>query len=555
MIVALQAPAIDGPNAMALLLALTGWGVGLLVVRFVGVRLLRLLGRIVPLLGGRFGQWLERRLAQAVWAVLAIGGLAVLAAGGYLWSQGEHVPNFVRAQLRQVPPEFYREQAWRLLQVVGAAMLAAVLLRPIGRLLSYLEQRAVDFRGITQNDASLRRFFLGLRRLMALGLWISVAVFAAHAFEVHAQVRELLAAFWRVYWILGGGWVAWYVVEVAVISLNALAQERQKPGHWLVHYQKISHLVPLLRRTLDAILIVFVATLVVRQIEPIADLAEWGPRLISVIAIAFLARVLAEVLRLGTNELLLGREGLEAEARQRRETLVPLIESGSQYLIYFGAALMILERLAIDSTPFLAGAGIIGLAVGLGAQNLVNDVVSGFFVLFEDYYLVGDYVQIGDSEGIVERIDLRTTRIRDNDGRHHIIRNGQVDTVVNYSKRYTYAVVEVGVAYESDLSQVTAALLDAGRELAAANADVLEPTVVKGLIDFGESELRFRTVTRVRPGAHLAVQNQLRQRIKDIFDQREIEIPYPKRVLVVKNEGGGVGPLGPEATLHPMDAD
>jgi moderate conductance mechanosensitive channel len=555
MIAVLQAPTIDGPNAIAILSALAGLALGLLCLRFIGVRLLRLVARLVPFLGGQLGQWLERRLAQALIAVLAIGCVALLAAGGYLWSRGEHVPNYVRAQLQAVPPEFYKEQAWRLLRVVGAALLAAVLLRPIGRVLGFLERQAVDFRGLKQNDASLRRFFLGLRRLVALGLWISVAVYAAHAFEVHSEVRELLAVLWRVYWILGGGWVAWYAIEVVVISLNAMAEERQKPGHWLANYQKVAHLVPLLRRSLDAILIVIVVTLVVRQIEPIADLAEWGPRLIGVIAIAFLARVLAELVRLGTNEFLLNREGLELEARQRRETIVPLIESGSQYLLYFGAALMILERLSIDSTPFLAGAGIIGLAVGLGAQNLVNDVVSGFFVLFEDYYLVGDYVQIGGSEGVVERIDLRTTRIRDNDGRHHIIRNGEVSTVVNYSKRYTFAVVEVGVAYESDLDKVTTALLDAGRELAAVNPNVLEPTVVKGLIDFGESELRFRTVTRVRPGAHLAVQNQLRERIKAIFDQREIEIPYPKRVLVVKNESPGGGPMGPDVTLHPMDAD
>jgi small-conductance mechanosensitive channel len=127
--------------------------------------------------------------------------------------------------------------------------------------------------------------------------------------------------------------------------------------------------------------------------------------------------------------------------------------------------------------------------------------------------------------------------------------------VINYSKRYTFAVVEVGVAYESDLERVTTALEDAGRRLAASCSDVLEPTVVKGLIDFGESELRFRTVTRVRPGTHLAVQNQLRRIIKGLFDERQVEIPYPKRVLVVKNETGEHGPLGPDGVLPPMDVD
>ena len=102
----------------------------------------------------------------------------------------------------------------------------------------------------------------------------------------------------------------------------------------------------------------------------------------------------------------------------------------------------------VVATAFLCPilAGIAGLAVGLGAQNLINDMVSGFFILFEEHYLVGDFVKIGEAEGTVESIDLRTTRIRDNAGRHHIIRNGQINDLVNYSKDYTNAVVQVGVA-------------------------------------------------------------------------------------------------------------
>lgn len=546
---------LDGHNALTLGLALLFLGLCWALARFLVGRALRLLTVVVPFFGGTFGTWFARRLRQSLTAVALLLAAGVVAYGAHLWFQGIAIEVHVRDQLSRVPPQFWDQQAARLLRVLLAAMVAGALLLPLGRLLGLLERWAIRFRGITANDASLRSFFAGLARLLHAGAWIGVLLYAVAVFELPAGVQEACAVLARVFWISGAGWVGWYAVDVLLISVAALAEERQAPGTWLAHYSKVRHLMPLLRRCLEAILIVLAATLVVRQIDPIADLAEWGPRLIAVIAIVFLARALAEGVRLAASELLLGRREAELEQRQRRETLVPLIESGSQYLIYFGAALMILERLQIDSTPFLAGAGIIGLAVGLGAQNLVNDVVSGFFVLFEDYYLVGDYVKIGDCEGVVERIDLRTTRIRDNDGRHHIIRNGQVDAVINYSKRYTFAVVEVGVAYESDLERVTGALEEAGRQLAANCSDVLEPTVVMGLIDFGESELRFRTVTRVRPGTHLAVQNQLRPIIKRLFDERQVEIPYPKRVLVVRNESGGDGPLGPDGVLPPMDVD
>ena len=235
-------------------------------------------------------------------------------------------------------------------------------------------------------------------------------------------------------------------------------------------------------------------------------------------------------------ELLLKKEGQTPEQRQRRATLVPLFRSILTYLIYFAAGIMILKELGINPTPILAGAGIAGLAVGLGAQNLINDMVSGFFILFEELFLVGDFVKIDEAEGVVESIDLRTTRIRDNAGRHHIVRNGKIADIVHYSKGFTNAVVEVGVAYESDLNKVLAVLKSTGEMLHAENDMVLEPTSVKGLDEFGESELLLRTVTRVKPGCHLQVERDLRKRIKDAFDAADIEIPYARRVLIIRNE-------------------
>src|SRR5262245_18377615 len=167
--------------------------------------------------------------------------------------------------------------------------------------------------------------------------------------------------------------------------------------------------------------------------------------------------------------------------------------------------------LGVDTRPILAGAGILGLAGGLGAQSLVTDVVSGFFILFENQYLVGDYIKIGDAFGRVEVVSIRCKQIRDEQGRLHIIPNGQVKGVVNYSKGYGYAEVDLKLPASSDLGDVYRAMSEAGRRVWLARREVLADTVIKGLVDLTPNEITVRAVTRVQPGPHLAMQNEYRR--------------------------------------------
>jgi moderate conductance mechanosensitive channel len=177
-----------------------------------------------------------------------------------------------------------------------------------------------------------------------------------------------------------------------------------------------------------------------------------------------------------------------------------------------------LGSLGFNPMPFLAGAGILGLVVGFGAQSLINDVVSGFFVLFEDTYLIGDTIETGPAKGVVEGIEFRTTRIRDADGRLHILRNGDIKEVINYSKDYTVAVVLVEVPYDADLRSVFATLSAAGDQVRAENPDVLQPTQIDGITVFGPRGMTVRTSTRVMPGRHEAVAAALRLAMKEAFD-------------------------------------
>ncbi|MCI0739999.1 MAG: mechanosensitive ion channel family protein, partial [Gemmataceae bacterium] len=189
------------------------------------------------------------------------------------------------------------------------------------------------------------------------------------------------------------------------------------------------------------------------------------------------------------------------------------------------SGVIMLGVLGIDTGPILAGAGIVGLAAGLGAQSLVTDVVSGFFILFENQYLVGDVVQIGDAAGRVEAVSIRHTQIRDEHGKLHIIPNGQIKSVINFSKGYVNAVVDFKMPASQNLDQVMRDLAEAGRRLRERRREVLGDTVVKGLVELTPTEMTVRAVTRVQPGAHQAMQYEYRRLLKEVLDERK-EQPF-----------------------------
>ncbi|MDA0267087.1 MAG: mechanosensitive ion channel family protein [Cyanobacteria bacterium] len=267
------------------------------------------------------------------------------------------------------------------------------------------------------------------------------------------------------------------------------------------------------------------ASLIVQQIDIIANLANWGTVGIKLIAIVLLSRVLTSVFQLIIEESLLKAKDLTETQEQRRSTLVPIIQSISKYLVYFGSIVFMLDAIGIDPAPILAGAGILGLAVGFGAQNLINDIVSGFFILFENYYLVGDYIETDAASGYVEAIELRTTRIRHQHGQVYIIRNGDITAVTNYSKEFVYSPVNIGFDYDTDLERVYRIIETVGHQLRERDENVLEPTEIEGVEEFGDIRLYVRTKTKVKPGKHFLVQANLRKLLKEAFDREGIYIP------------------------------
>lgn len=478
---------------------------------------------------------LRAKVRLLVTLVCLLACAAVAGGNGYLVYRGEYLPTYTVETVRGLPREFWIELGLGAGKVIGLVFATAIVLRTLRRPLTSLCERAKAYEGIQTNDEALVAFFGGLERGLTRTAWL--ATLAAAAFFLHAPdaIVQALVLVVKVYAIFAAGLSLWRGLAGAVESLEALSEKYSESKGFLGYYNQLKVLVPVLRRTLEYLIYLGTATIIAYQVDTLIAFAEWGPRLMRVLGIVFVSRVVVEVARLLVFEILVTRSSLDEEQKQRRLTVVPLIQSSLKYLIYFGAMILVLKEVGIDPLPILAGAGIIGLAVGLGAQNVVNDVLSGFFILFENYYLVGDVVRLGDAEGTVEAIDIRTTRIRDSAGRLHIIRNGNVGDVINYSKGYTSAVVQVGVGYDSDLDEVYATIEELGRGLAESNPDVLAPTVVHGLDGFGESDLVIQTSTRVRPGQHKPVERALRKLIKAAFEERGIDIPYARRVLIIQN--------------------
>lgn len=223
---------------------------------------------------------------------------------------------------------------------------------------------------------------------------------------------------------------------------------------------------------------------------------------------------------------------------ERRETtLVKLLQNTLSYVVYFAAILAILSAFTINVTGILAGAGVLGLAVGFGAQSLVKDIISGFFIIFEDQFSVGDYVQIGLTVGTVEEIGLRTTKISAYGGEVHIIPNGNISEVVNYSINNSLAIVDIRLGYETDIAKTEKLLEEYLANLSVGYEALISQPIIVGVQDLGASEIIMRITAETQPVMQYAIARQLRRDLKVFLDQNGIEIPYPKMVMYQpKNE-------------------
>lgn len=235
----------------------------------------------------------------------------------------------------------------------------------------------------------------------------------------------------------------------------------------------------------------------------------------------------------------------DGEKIKRMDTLSSVIRYVLVISIIIVAFIMVLGEFGIEIGPIIAAAGIVGLAVGFGAQSLVQDVISGFFILLEDQIRVGDVVQIGDKGGLVERLNLRMIILRDMSGNVHFIRNGQIQVVTNMTKDYSRYVYDIGVAYREDVDHVIEVIKAVDEELRANPAfgtDILEPIEILGLDKFADSAVVIKARTKTKPIKQWSVAREFNRLLKKRFDAEGIEIPFPHVTLYMGEDKEGQAP-------------
>lgn len=226
---------------------------------------------------------------------------------------------------------------------------------------------------------------------------------------------------------------------------------------------------------------------------------------------------------------------------QRREaTLNKLVLNTLTYVVYFMAFIMILETFNFEVGALLAGAGVAGLAIGFGAQNLVRDIISGFFIIFEDQFSVGDYIQTSGVEGFVEEVGLRTTKVKAWTGEVHILPNGNVTQVTNFSMHNSVAFVDVSIAYEEDIDAAEKVISELLQELPARYESMLNVPELLGIQTLGASDVVMRIICEVPPMEHWAMARVIRKEVKNRLDAEGIEIPFPRMVMYSRDEAANV---------------
>ncbi len=220
-------------------------------------------------------------------------------------------------------------------------------------------------------------------------------------------------------------------------------------------------------------------------------------------------------------------------AAQRARTMGAVLGNVGSIAVYAVAVMLCLDELGINLAPILAGAGIAGVALGFGAQSLVRDFLSGIFIVIEDQYGVGDIVDLGEATGVVEEVTLRITRVRGLDGTLWHVPNGEIKRAGNRSQYWARVLLDVPVAYDADLAQVSTLIKRAADELwhDQVGCDILEEPEVWGVEEFGADSIAIRLVVKTLPGTQWEVARELRARIKEAMDKDGFEIPFPQRTV------------------------
>lgn len=520
---------------------LAGLLVLLFVVAFASTRLTaRVLVPLLHRLDDREGHpeaWGARISRLVVLGAMLLG--LCLLGGAVLLSWYELDAS--RVLLRWVRGELLRDPvaiSWVVGRLLGVILGAVLLHLALRRIIPFAVRSLTNLPGLARRqdelDLLLRRVQSTLRWMLGLGALLVCTRMVTEA----AVVREPVAA---VAYVVVGISIARAIVEAAHLVVDVLfelSEALEAHRTPLRFFGRLQRLASVTKRVLDYFVYVGTATLVIDQVTPGTPFSELGPVVIRVIAILYVARVVIEICEVAVRESLASAAHATEAEKQQRETLAPIATSLIRYAIYIVAIAMALGELGLDASPILAAAGLLGIAVGLGAQAIVSDLVSGFFILFEGLFLVGHRVRIGEVLGEVEDIGVRVTKIRDELGVLHCIPNGEIRGVASHSQRYVNAVVELGVPYEEDLPRVFGALQAHLEAIRARYPAILDDSELE-IAELREGCVWLRVVTPVEPGQDKIMTDALYLEIAATLAAAKVAPPHA--ISVVRLEGERVG--------------
>jgi small conductance mechanosensitive channel len=368
-------------------------------------------------------------------------------------------------------------------------------------------------------------------------------------------------------WVIGPGVRIFLVLIITLVLIKAARLgldyvfARLQPPEGKKTKIHVESLKPLLYNFLRAALILLAIGLILEaagiRINDVLEtkVGKWlissGLKIFLIIAVTVIVlKTIALVLDHSFRRLEKKHDG---EMKKRTDTLKAVIRNVANVTLLTIALVMILDNLGVDIGPILATAGVLGVAVGFGAQQLVRDLINGFFILLNDQIRVGDVVEIAGKSGFVENVNLRMTVLRDLVGNVHYVRNGEITVVTNMTKEFSRYVFDVGVAYREDVDEVIAVLKQIDEEMRKDpqyGPDILEPLEVLGLDRFSDSAIIIRVRTKTKPSRQWAVGREFNRRMKKKFDELGIEIPFPHVTLYM---GQGKDGSAPPMNLRMVD--
>ncbi|GAB6060205.1 mechanosensitive ion channel family protein [Desulfonatronum parangueonense] len=406
---------------------------------------------------------------------------------------------------------------------------------------------------------------------------------AVRQHQVADALRRRLASFWHILAVMivvgiYGTWVleveggAYFVVRAVILTLLIVGltalldrmsrrsiyrlfkiSDELKEDHPLLE-ARANRYLPLFRHTIHTLLYL-VAFFSIMQVWGLGAfnwlLSPQGSAIISsllVICLIIAGTFLVWELISARIEISLDKERRNAADRKsstRALTLLPMLSNVFWIVLVIIAGMSVLAHLGFNIAPLLAGAGVIGLAVGFGAQTLVRDVISGAFILLEDSIAVGDWVEAGGHSGTVEHLTIRTMTLRDLAGTVQIIPFGEVTAIRNFNRGYGYALIDAGVAYREDYGEVVQALQDVAAELRQDplwGPEILDDLEVFGLNNLSDSAVEIRVRLKTLPSRQFSIRRAFLEKMKRIFDERGIEIPFPHQTIWFGEDKKGFAP-------------